>query len=42
MTRTIPIRLYDACLWLGVGLLVIVNMQLELRRSGRPVRSRGP
>ena len=39
MTRTIPLRLYDACLWLGVGVLVIVNMQLELSRKRRPARA---
>ncbi len=38
MTRTLPFRLYDACLWLTVGILVVVNIQWELRRSRRATR----
>lgn len=31
----LPLTLYDAALWLGVGVLVAVNLQLEWRRARR-------
>jgi hypothetical protein len=41
MTRTIPFRLYDAGLWLGAGLIVVLNIQLELSRARRPGATAG-
>jgi hypothetical protein len=43
ITGGIPLRLYDAVLWLAAGVLVAVNMQLDIARAGRPAsRRRGP
>jgi hypothetical protein len=37
----LPLNLHDAALWLGVGVLVAVNLQLELRRARRDSLANG-
>ena len=41
MTRTIPFHLTDAGLWLGAGVIVVLNIQLELSRARRPAAPLG-
>jgi hypothetical protein len=41
LTGSIPLSLYDGALWLGLGVLVAVNLQFDLARAARP-RPRGP
>lgn len=38
---TVPLSLYDGALWLGLGVLVAVNLQFDLARAARP-KPRGP
>jgi hypothetical protein len=36
ITGSLPLSLYEASLWLGVGILVAINLQFDLTRASRP------
>src|SRR5262249_28346371 len=36
ITGSLPLSLYEAGLWLGVGILVAINLQFDLTRAARP------
>src|SRR5581483_2802034 len=36
ITGSLPLSLYEASLWLGVGILVAINLQFDLTQAARP------